>query len=171
MEEKWRNIQINGKPVQSMGQLKWFIYPFFGFHMLMFGLSGFLMAYAASRPELFFIYLHGGIAIIVYTAFYLSIFGVDEIKWMVVNAALGLFGIYSQIGWILALFGKKIDDYPWYVHITPFVYYVLYTFLLRQLLIDITGSRDRPSRRTLVNNAYVVMSLLVYGWMLHRTPP
>ena len=170
MEEKWRNIQINGKPVQSMGQLKWFIYPFFGFHMLMFGLSGFLMAYAASRPELFFIYLHGGIAIIVYTAFYLSIFGVDEIKWMVVNAALGLFGIYSQIGWILALFGKQIDDYPWYVHITPFTYYVLYTFLLRQLLIDVTGSRDRPSRRTLVNNAYVVMSLLVYGWMLHRTP-
>lgn len=170
MEEKWRKIEINGKPAQSMAQLKWFIYPFFGFHMLMFGLSGFLMAYAANRPELFFIYLHGGIAIIVYVAFYLSIFGVDEIKWMVINAALGLLGIYSQIGWILAVFGKQIDDYPWYVHITPFAYYVLYTFLLRQLLIDITGSRDRPSRRALVNNAYVVVSLVVYGWMLRQSP-
>ncbi len=170
MSEKWKEIRINGKPAQSMAQLKWFIYPFFGFHMLMFGLSGFLMAYAASRPELVFIYLHGGIAIIVYMAFYLAIFGRDEFKWMAINAALGVFGIYAQIGWILSRFGKHIDDYPWYVHVTPFLYYVLYTFLLRQLLLDVTRSRDNPSRRALVNNAYVVVSLLVYGWMLQRGP-
>lgn len=170
MSEKWKTIRINGKPAQSMAQVKWFIYPFFGFHMLMFGLSGFLMAYSSNRPPLGFIYLHGGIAILVYTVFYLTIFGRDEVKWMAINAMLGLFGIYSQIGWILARFGKQIDDYPWYVHVTPFVYYVLYTFLLRQLLLDVTGSRDNPTRRAWVNNAYVVVSLLVYGWMLFRTP-
>ena len=170
MTDKWKEIRINGKPVQSMGQLKLFIYPFFGFHMLMFGLSGFLMAYAVDGPPLGFIYLHGGIAIIVYLAFYLAIFGRDEIKWMGINAALGLFGIYSQIGWILARFDKHIDDYPWYVNITPFLYYVLYTFLLRQFLLDVTCSRDKPARRSLVNHAYVVVSLLVYGSMLWRTP-
>jgi hypothetical protein len=147
---------------------KRFIYPFFGIHMLMFGLSGFFMAYSSSRPDLLFIYMHGGIAIVVYLAFYLAIFGRDEVKWMLVNAALGILGIYSQVGWILARFGKRIDDYPWYVHVTPFLYYMLYTFLVRQFLIDVTGSRDNPARRALVNNAYVVVSLLVYlGTLWH----
>lgn len=149
-------------------QDKRFIYPFFAIHMLMFGLSGFVMAYASNRPDLFFLYLHGGIAIFVYLIFYLAIFGRDEVKWMLINAALGVLGIYSQVGWILARFGKHIDDYPWYVHITPFLYYMLYTFLLRQFLIDATGSRDKPGRRALVNNAYVVASLLVYlGTLWH----
>ena len=147
----------------------WFIYLFFGIHMLMFGLSGFVMAYATQRPELLFMYLHGGIAIAVYLAFYLAIFGRDEVLWMLINACLGVLGIYSQVGWILARFGKRIDDYPWYVHVTPFVYYVLYTFLLRQFLLDLTRSRDNPGRRKLVDAVYVVGSLLVYGGFLLRT--
>jgi hypothetical protein len=60
-------------------QDKRFIYPFFAIHMLMFGLSGFVMAYASNRPDLFFLYLHGGIAIFVYLIFYLAIFGRDEV--------------------------------------------------------------------------------------------
>lgn len=170
MAESWKQIRINGKAVKDATTMKWFIYPFFGIHMLMFGLSGFLMAYASSTPSVIFMYLHGGIAILVYLAFYLSIFGLDEIRWMLINAALGVLGIYSQIGWILARFGKHIDDFPWYVHVTPFLYYVLYTFLLRQLLLDVTRSRDNPTRRALVNNAYVTLSLLAYAWMLWRTP-
>jgi hypothetical protein len=146
----------------------WFIYPFFGIHMLMFGVSGFLMAYAADGPELMFLYMHGGIAIVVYMLFYLVIFGLDEVRWMLANAALGILGIYSQIGWILERFGKRIDDYPWQVHVVPFLYYVLYTFLLRQFLLDVTHSRDNPHRRRWVNNAYVIVSLLVYGTMLWR---
>jgi hypothetical protein len=146
----------------------WFIYPFFGFHMLMFGLSGFLMAYSSKGPDLGFLYMHGGIAIAVYLVFYLAIFGRDEVKWMLLNAGLGILGIYSQVGWILARFGKRIDDYPWQVHVVPFLYYVLYTFLLRQFLLDVTRSRDNPARRALVNNAYVVVSLLVYGLMAWR---
>ena len=146
----------------------WFIYPFFGIHMLMFGLSGFVMAYSADRPELTFLYMHGGIAIVVYTVFYLVIFGLDEVRWMLINAALGILGIYSQVGWILERFGKRIDDYRWQVHVIPFLYYVLYTFLLRQFLLDVTRSRDNPKRRAQVNNAYVVVSLLVYGLVLWR---
>jgi hypothetical protein len=150
------------------GKAGWFIYPFFGIHMLMFGLSGFLMAYAADGPDLTFLYMHGGFAIVVYTLFYLVIFGRDEVKWMLVNAGLGILGIYSQVAWILERFGKRIDDYPWQVHVVPFLYYVLYTFLLRQFLLDVTRSRDNPQRRRWVNNAYVVVSLLVYGTMLWR---
>ena len=170
MAEQWKQLRINGKAVQDASAMKWFIYPFFGIHMLMFGLSGFLMASVSSTPPVVFMYLHGGIAILVYIAFYLAIFGLDEIKWMLINAALGVLGIYSQIGWILARFGKQIDAFPWYVHVTPFLYYVLYTFLLRQFLLDVTRSRDNPTRRALVNNAYVTLSLLAYGWMLWRRP-
>ena len=155
-------------PRGAIAKAGWFIYPFFGIHMLMFGLSGFLMAYASKGPDLGFLYMHGGIAIAVYLVFYLAIFGRDEVKWMLVNAGLGILGIYSQIGWILGKFGKDIDDYPWNVHVVPFLYYILYTFLLRQFLIDVTGSRDNPARRSLVNNGYVVVSLLVYGLMLWR---
>ena len=148
------------------GKGMWFIYPFFGIHMLMFGLSGFLMAYAADGPDLMFLYMHGGIAIAVYMVFYLVIFGRDEVQWMLINAGLGILGIYSQIGWILQRFGKRIDDYPWQVHVIPFLYYVLYTFLLRQFLLDITGSRNNAQRKKLVDTAYVVVSLLFYGALL-----
>lgn len=147
---------------------KWFIYPFFGVHMLAFGLSGFLMAYSSQGPDLGFVYMHGGIAILVYMVFYLAIFGRDEVQWMLVNAGLGILGIYSQIGWILEKFGKHIADYPWKVHVVPFLYYILYTFLLRQMLLDLTRSRDDPVRKRRVEIFYVVVSLVVYGVLWSR---
>lgn len=165
-------VQANSADLAEMrNKSLWFIYPFFGIHMLMFGLSGFLMAYSSFDVDLTFIYLHGDIAIAVYLAFYLAIFGRDEVKWMLINAGLGVLGIYSQVGWILSRFGKQIADYPWYLHVTPFLYYVLYTFLLRQFLLDVTRSRDKPARRALVNHAYVAVSLLVYLGMLWRLRP
>ena len=141
---------------------KKFVYPFFLVHMLMFGLAGFVLAYGADG-DVGFLYMHGGIAIVVYTVFYLLIFGVDAVGWMFVNAGLGLVGIHSQLGWILGLFGRNVGDYPWYVHAVPIVYYVLYTFLLRQLVLDLTRSRDNPTRRRVVEAAYILLSLLVYG--------
>lgn len=157
---------IGATPTASRGGM--FIYLFFGIHMLMFGGSGFLMAYAGDGPGLAFLYLHGGIAIAVYLVFYLSIFGREQVKWMLINAALGILGIYAQVGWILARFGKRIEDFPWQVHVVPFLYYVLYTFLLRQFLIDATRSRDNPRRRAMVDMAYVVLSVTLYGWLLLR---
>lgn len=152
----------------TTGNAGCFLYPFFLFHMLMFGGSGFLIAYGSADTDVFFLFLHGGIAITVYLVFYLSIFGRDQVQWMLINAALGILGIHAQVGWILARFGKRIDDYPWYVNVVPFLYYVLYTFLLRQLLLDLTRSRDNPLRRRRVEAAYVVVSLAVYGLLLWR---
>lgn len=150
------------------GRAAWIVYLFFGIHMLMFGLSGFLMAYSSDGPGLGFVYMHGGIAIAVYIVFYLTIFGRDQVKWMLVNAALGILGIYAQVGWILARFGKRIDDYPWQAHVVPFLYYVLYTFLLRQFLLDLTRSRHDARRRSVVDTLYVLLSLVVYGFLLLR---
>ncbi|KFL36890.1 hypothetical protein [Arenimonas donghaensis] len=165
------DITVNGR-LYRKGEVapKWFIYPFFLFHMGMFGLSGFFMAYGTDDVELSFLYAHGGIAILVYVVFYLAIFGLDQVRWMFINAALGLLGIWVEIGWILSLFGKRLGDYPMAVHVTPFLYYILYTFLIRQLVLDVFRARDKPSRKRLVEMTYIGLSLLVYGgtWLATR---
>jgi uncharacterized membrane-anchored protein len=131
--------------------------------MLMFGLSGFFMAYSGDGPDISFLYMHGGLAILVYTIFYISMFGLDEVKWMFINSALGLLGIYAQIDVILSFFGKQASDFPVSVHVIPFLYYILYTFLLYQMVLDISGARKHPDRRKLVEGLYVIGSVLVYG--------
>lgn len=154
---------------QGPSQPWYFIYPFFMVHMLAFGLSGFFMAYSSDGPGVGFLYLHGGFAILVYTIFYLAIFGLDKVRWMFINAALGLYGIYAQIDWVLSWFGKSADQFPWYVHVIPFLYYVLYTFLLFQFVLFVTGANTHPSRRTLVEVLYVAGSLAIYTWLYLRT--
>ncbi len=145
-------------------------YAFFLIHMLAFGWSGFFMAYSSPGASVGFLYLHGGFAILVYLLFYLAMFGPDEVKWMFINAGLGIFGIYAEIRWILSWFGSTIDDYPIYVHVIPFLYYVLYTFLIRQAVVDLTRSRGNPTRRKLVETLYVTVSLAVYGWLYFSAP-
>ena len=140
----------------------YWVYAFFLVHMLAFGLSGFFMAYMDDGPDISFLYMHGGFAILVYVIFYLAIFGADEVRWMFINAALGLFGIYAQINLILALFGRRAGDYPWYVHVIPFLYYALYTFLLYQLVLDVSGARQKPERKKLVEGFYIAVSVSIY---------
>jgi hypothetical protein len=160
------DIRINGKLYRKGTNFPWYtIYPFFLVHMLAFGLSGFFMAYSSDAPGLGFLFLHGGFAILVYTVFYLAFFGVDEVKWMFINSALGLLGIYAQIDLILGLFGKRADDFPAIVHVIPFLYYVLYTFLLYQMVLDLTGARGDPAKKRLVENFYIAGSLVVYGFL------
>ena len=157
------NFSINGKIYEKGTEVPSLtIYLFFLLHMAVFGGSGFFMAYAKTQVPIFFLYLHGGFAILIYTIFYLSIFGVDEVKWMFINAGLGLFGIYTQIDWILALFGRNIRTYPLYVHVIPFLYFVLYTFLLRQFVLDLAGARDDPEKKKATEIYYVVGSTLFY---------
>src|SRR3546814_18163896 len=102
----------------AAGLPKVFIYPFFLFHMLMFGISGFVLAYGADG-DVAFLYMHGGIAIVVYLVFYFAIFGREQVKWMFIKAGLGTMGIYSQIGWILGLFGRNANDTPASVTLFP----------------------------------------------------
>ena len=160
------DLSVNGRRYEKGSEIPWYmVYPFFGVHMLGFGFSGFYMAYGADDVELSFLFLHGGFACFVYTIFYLSLFGVDEVKWMFINSALGLLGIYAQIDLILSWFGKRADQFEPVVHVIPFLYYVLYTFLLRQMVLDITRARDHPTRRRLVEALYVAISVAFYGYL------
>lgn len=157
------DITINGKLHQKGSEISWLkIYPFFLLHMGIFGLSGFYMAYFVSDIELPFLFMHGGIAIAVYLTFYLTIFGREEVKWMFINAVLGLFGILAEIRWLLASFDRSLSDYPVSLHVIPFLYYVLYQFLLRQALLDITGAREDEIRKRNMEKGYIVISTTVY---------
>ena len=155
------SLSINGRAYSSGDEVPGaFVYPFFLIHMLGFGLAGFAMAYSGVPMEM--VFMHGGIAIAVYIVFYLAIFGLDEVKWMFINAGLGIFGIVSQIDWILSLFGKHVGDFPWYVHVIPFLYFVLYTFLLRHAVLDLLGAREDETKRRRVEFVYVGASVGVY---------
>ena len=155
-------LTINGRRYAEGDEIAWYkVYPFFMVHMLMFGGSGFLMAYGPQHADVLFLYLHGGIAITVYTVFYLAIFGLDEVKWMFINAGLGLLGIYTQVGWLLSFFNRRIGDYPVSVHVIPFLYYTLYTFLLRHALLDITGAREDEDKKQTVEHSYIAVSIAV----------
>lgn len=81
---------------------------------------------------------------------------------MFMNAGLGLLGIYTQIGWLLSFFGKKSGDYPIYVHVIPFLYFVLYTFLIRHAVLDLTQSRENEQRKKVVEYAYIAVSVAIY---------
>ena len=57
------------------------------------------------------------------------------------------------------------DDIPWY-EVYPFflfLYFILYTFLLRNAVLDLTKARDDENRKKVVENAYIVVSLVVYA--------
>lgn len=163
-------MKINGKLHRKGTSIPWYsIYPFFLVHMLIFGFSGFFMAYSSDGPDLGFLYMHGGLAIFVYTVFYIAFFGVDEVKWMFINAGLGLLGIYAQIDIILSLFDKQVSDFPVWVHVIPFLYYILYTFLLYQMVLDVSGARNNPEKKKVVEGFYIVGSVLVYGVVYLQT--
>jgi hypothetical protein len=140
-----------------------FVYLFFGLHMLMFGGSGFLIAYSGATGDPVFLWIHGGIAITVYLVFYLVIFGPGAVGWMLVNAALGAMLTMATIDLILAPFGRRAVDYPLEVHAIPFLYLVLYTFLLRQAVIDLVGARADPGRQWLADAIFVGGTLAVTG--------
>jgi len=164
------DMTINGVTHHKGDEISaWKIYPFFLVHMLMFGLSGFFMAYGGhGSVPIFFLYMHGGIAIVVYVAFYFAIFGKDEVKWMFINAGLGLFGIIAEIDLILNYFNKTAKEFAWYIHIVPFVYYILYTFLLRQMFIDVFNARENEQRLSTINTAYVLISIAAYFYIYRR---
>ena len=153
-------LTINGREYSSGDEIPGrYVYPFFLVHMLAFGLSGFLLAYSGAPVAI--LYMHGGIAILVYLVFYLAIFGRDEVAWMFINAGLGIGGILSQLDWILSLFGKRVGDFPPTVHVIPILYFVLYTFLIRHALLDLFHADDDATRRR-VQYGYVGGSLLLY---------
>ena len=159
-----KGLTINGVTHAAGSEVSpWLVYPFFLVHMGVFGASGFFMAYFAEDVPLLFLFAHGGFAIAIYLVFYRAIFGMDTVKWTLINAALGAGAYLSTIDTVLGAFGRDADDFGWLRHAIPFGYTVLYAFLLRQAVLDFSGVRDTP-KQDLVEWVYVIGSALL--WLL-----
>jgi hypothetical protein len=140
------------------------VYPTFFAFFLVFCTPTYLLAYLSETPDVGGVYALGIFGSVFFLGFYLTIFGPDEVKWMLVNAALGVFGIFGQISWIMStFFFKAIDELSWYVHVMPFLIFVLFTFLARQALTDLLGGRDNEARRRVADILHVVVSVALSG--------
>lgn len=138
------------------------IYPIFLLQMLFFGGGSLWVAYGLETPHTDTLYGFGAITIFIYMVLYLIVFGIDEIKWLFINSFLGFAGIYIQLEWIVSLFNKNINDYPLNIHVVPFIYYILYTFLIRQLVLDLTNARYNLTKKKYIEISYILISLAVY---------
>jgi hypothetical protein len=129
-----------------------------------------LLAYGDDSVPLVFLYAHGGFAILAYLVLYVGFFGRDAVAWMLVNAALGVLVTWTSIDLLLGLFGRRAADYPLHLHVIPFLYLTLSTFLARQALTDLFGARRNPARQRWVDGVFVAAGLLVSGlvWWLGR---
>lgn len=157
------SMTILGRHYYKDDDIPWYkAYPFFLIHMLVFGGASFLMAYSEINPDVTTLYGWGIFSFLTYIPFYFAMFGRDEVKWMLINAALGFVGIYTQLGWILSFFGREYSDYPIHIHIIPSVFIVLYTFLLRNAVLDITRSREDVVKKRDVEYSYISVLVLVY---------
>jgi len=144
-----------------------FIYGFFLFHMAMFGSVGFLLSYSDGASFLANL-VFSGFAISIYIVFYIAIFGIDEIKWLIINSIIGLLGIYSQLDWILERFGKTAQDFPTYYHIVPGIYFVLYTFLLRRAALHLLKAKEGSKKKVVVDFGYIIVTLGYYLWSINK---
>lgn len=163
-------MTIYGEHYTEGDWIPWYtVYPIFLLHV---GIVGYLCFIFTYLPEVtpmqglryVILMIVSGFASLLYLIFYWVIFGRDEIKWLIINAGLGFYGVYYEMGFILTSIGRSIHDYPAMAHVAPFSLYILYTFLLRQLVIDITGSRENPLRQKYINVIYTVISLIVYTY-------
>ena len=141
------------------------VFPLFLINMFFFGGGGFLLAYYSPDTPIAFVYFMGGLGIFVYVNFHIAIFGWDAVKWMFINAGLGIFGIYSELRVVLKYFDKNIADFAWYVHVIPFTYYVLFTFLLYQAVLVMFAADQSPVRKKNIESGYIIVSLLIYLWI------
>jgi len=133
------------------------VYVFFLVHMFAFGGSGFYLAYGEDTPYIMTL-MHGSIAIFVYIIFYITLFGLDKVVWMFINAILGLAQTYFVINFLGQFFVNNWDfyNYPFYRHIIPAIYIVLYLFLIRQLIYDIIKNEK------ITNFIFIFINIIMY---------
>jgi hypothetical protein len=113
------------------------IYPFFLLHMLCFWFVWFNLSYFQEWIEYSSVFGFWLMSIIIYLVFYLVFFWIWKIKDMFINAIVWSISIYAWMWDILFFFGEDISSFNRYWHIVPWIYFVMYTFLLRNLLKDL----------------------------------
>jgi len=72
---------------------------------------------------------------------------------------------------MLSRFGRELGHYPASAHAVPVLSPVLYTFLLRHALLDLTGSREAPDKNQTVEYSLIAFSVgvsLLFYWLERR---
>lgn len=71
---------------------------------------------------------------------------------MFINAGLGVMAIYTQIDWILSLFGARVADYPWTVHVIEHIGNILarHSISATQHPLQLFNHRHRYKQRLAV---------------------
>ena len=155
-------MQVNGIYWPKGTEVLWSdVYGIFVIHIFVNGIGIFVMAYNDEPGAVIPLYLFGLFTIPMYLHYYVKIFGFDEIKWMMINGALGGLSVYCQLDLFLSLFGLSVYNYPLFVNVLPASYFVIYTFLLRQAVLDLTEARDDKVKRRRVEFMFVIISVLV----------
>lgn len=80
------------KSARNVPMPKPLVYPFLLTHVFVFGYGIFAMSYKAG-VDAETVYIFGSFAATIYVVFYIDNFGFDEVKWMFINAGLGVFGL------------------------------------------------------------------------------
>ena len=80
---------------------------------------------------------------------------------MFLNALFGLLRKGVQVGWLLSLFDRDSSTCPLSVYVTPFLFFLLYSFLMRRAVLDLINSLDDPARRKTMKKRYIGVTLAV----------
>ncbi len=153
------------KPIKWKGQEIpiWAFFPVFVFHITLFGFTSFLFAYFIPAVPTIFLWGFGFIGIVTFIGFYSSLYGVDNFRWIIINIALGIFGLSSDINLLMSILSTDLTDFPWYRDIIPFTNYVLYTFWFRQCALAAVGAKDNPEKEEIVSYYYLITSIFFYA--------
>jgi hypothetical protein len=151
-------------PVTTISPI--FFYIFFLFHSWIFAISWFMIFYTGQMP--LFGFLHWWIAIFVYLSLYSAVFWKEEIRNMLIGALIWALQIYS---WLELIWSSLINEtwyyktfasMPLYYHIVPGLYFIMYTFLLKNAMIDLIWARNNPERSNIANWTFYIISLLFF---------
>ena len=158
------DIGIGHKTYRKGSHLPWFrVYGLFLFTIAAIFWVVFDIIYLQRDSDLGFVLFFGLFIPALYLLAYRSIFGITEVRWLIINSAIGIIGIITELDWVLSyLYDKNLSDFPIYYHIIPCAHYILLTFVLRQAVIDTFNSRDNKARRKYVNLGFVLVTLTVY---------
>lgn len=142
---------------------KAFIYPFFLVHMAAFWYSWFSISYSEPGRLFLFGFIHWWFAIFVYMIFYLAIFWLDKIKDMLIWALIGIMWTIARLEKIIPYRWHEIWDYYRAAHIIPGLYFVMYTFLIKQALIDIISIFHKKHAKKIAEIIYIWIGISVLG--------
>lgn len=164
MNRQTRNSEKPLSYLEEHGKVSAMLYFIFLYSVGGFGCMAVISAYFDDgHGDVSTIVVWGPLILFVFS--YEAIFGFDKLVWIFVNGFLGIVGVVKELDILLYYFGKDFHSFSAIVHVAPIIYYVFFTFLIRQAAIDFCNARNKFERERLVNIVYVLVSLLFYSFL------